>query len=162
MIHEISDMVAADIMVKRLVTLRPEANVFQAIETLLKNKISGAPVVDEQGQLLGMFSQKCCMQVLVDAAYEGFPANEVRAFMEKDPESIEENTQLISIANFFLITPSRQLPVLRDGKLVGQISRRDVIQVAARKQPKTSPYSKRLLYLSALREMNDVPEGASI
>ena len=157
MMHEISDMVASDIMVTRLVKLRPETDVFKAIEILVKNKISGAPVVDDNNQLLGVFSEKCCMQVLVDAAYEGLPTNEVQAFMDKDPDSVEENTQLISIANFFLITPSRRLPVVRDGKLIGQISRRDVIRVAARKQPKHTDHSKRLLYLSALRELDEVP-----
>lgn len=157
MTHEISDMVASDIMVTRLVKLRPETDVFKAIEILVKNKISGAPVVDEEGQLLGVFSEKCCMQVLVDAAYEGLPTNEVRAFMNKEPDSVSENTQLISIANFFLITPSRRLPVLRDGKLVGQISRRDVIRVAARKAPKQTDYSRRLLYLSALRKLEETP-----
>ena len=157
MTHDISDMVASDIMVTRLVKLRPETDVFKAIEILVKNKISGAPVVDEDDRLLGVFSEKCCMQVLIDAAYEGLPTNEVRAFMDKNPDTTEENTQLISIANFFLITPNRQLPVLRDGILVGQISRRDVIRVAARKQPRHTDYRKRLLYLSALREMEDVP-----
>ncbi len=157
MTHEISDMVASDIMITRLVKLRPETDVFKAIEILVKNKISGAPVVDDNDQLLGVFSEKCCMQVLVDAAYEGLPTNEVRAFMNNDPDSVQENTRLLSIANFFLITPSRRLPVLRDGKLVGQISRRDVIRVAARKQPKHTVHSRRLLYLSALRELDDVP-----
>lgn len=157
MTHEISDMVASDIMVRRLVKLQPDTDVFKAIETLVKNRISGAPVVDEDNRLLGVFSEKCCMQVLVDAAYEGLPTNQVRAFMDKDPDSVDENTQLISIANFFLITPSRRLPVLRNGKLVGQISRRDVIRVAARKAPKQTDHSKRLLYLSALRELEEVP-----
>jgi len=157
MTHEISDMVASDVMVTRLVKLQPKTDVFKAIEILVKNKISGAPVVDEDDQLLGVFSEKCCMQVLIDAAYEGLPTNEVQAFMDRAPDSVEKNTQLLSIANFFLITPCRQLPVVRDGKLIGQISRRDVIRVAAKKQPKSTDHSKRLLYLSALREMDEVP-----
>ena len=97
------------------------------------------------------------MQVLVDSVFEGLPTNEVRAFMDADPDSVDEDARLISIANFFLITPSRRLPVLRDGKLVGQISRRDVIRVAAKKGPKHTDHSKRLLYLSALRKMEEAP-----
>jgi len=157
MTHEIADMVASDIMITRLVKLRPETDVFKAIEILVKNKISGAPVVDENDQLLGVFSEKCCMQVLLDAVYEGLPTNDVRAFMNTNPDFVKEDAHLISIANFFLITPSRRLPVLRDGKLVGQISRRDVIRVAAKKAPKYTDHSKRLLYLSALRKMEEVP-----
>jgi len=157
MTHEISDMVASDIMVTRLVKLRPDTDVFKAIEILVKNKISGAPVVDEDDQLLGVFSEKCCMQVLIDAAYEGLPTSNVGSFMDKNPDSVPEDAHLISIANFFLISPNRRLPVLRDGELVGQISRRDVIRVAARKSPRFTDFSKRLLYLSALREMEEVP-----
>ena len=63
-----NSVLARDIMAKRLVTLHPEVDVFQAIEILVKNKISGAPVVDENMKLLGVFSEKCCMQVLIDAA----------------------------------------------------------------------------------------------
>ena len=97
------------------------------------------------------------MQVLLDALYEGLPTNDVRAFMNTAPDFVKEDAHLISIANFFLISPNRRLPVLRDGKLVGQISRRDVIRVAAKKSPKHTDHSKRLLYLSALREMEEVP-----
>lgn len=108
MTHQISDMVAADIMTTRLVKLRPETDVFKAIEVLVKKKISGAPVVDADNRLLGVFSEKCCMQVLVDAAYEGLPTNDVAAFMVKDPFCVNEDLQLLSIANYFLISPARR------------------------------------------------------
>lgn len=157
MVHEISEMVAADVMVTRLITLRPETDVFKAIEMLVKNKISGAPVVDDNNRLLGMFSERCCMQVLMDAAYEGLPSNEVRAFMDTAPDTATRETQLMSIANFFLISPSRRMPVVQDGILVGQVSRRDVIRAAAKTQPRRTSHSMRLLYLSALREMDEVP-----
>ena len=128
--QNIANMVARDIMVTRLVTLRPEMDVFKCIEILVKNKISGAPVVDKNNNLLGTFSEKCCMQVLIDAAYEGLPTNQVGAFMDADPQTISEDTMLLSIAQVFLITPRRRLPVVKDGKLVGQISRRDVLRAA--------------------------------
>lgn len=157
MTHQISDMVAADIMTTRLVKLRPETDVFKAIEVLVKKKISGAPVVDADNRLLGVFSEKCCMQVLVDAAYEGLPTNDVAAFMVKDPFCVNEDLQLLSIANYFLISPARRVPVVRDGVLVGQISRRDVIRAAAKKEVRHTDHSRKLLYLSALREMEEVP-----
>jgi len=157
MSHQLSDMVAGDVMVTRLVKLKPKTDVFKAIEILVKNKISGAPVVDENNKLLGVFSEKCCMQVLIDAAYEGLPTNEVSAFMVKEPDTVEANTQLLSIASYFLITPSRRLPVVRKGILVGQISRRDVIRAVAKKQVRSTSHSRTLLYLSALREMEEVP-----
>lgn len=159
MAQNVANIVARDIMVTRLVTLSPDMDVFKAIEMLVKNKISGAPVVDAQKRLLGVFSEKCCMQVLIDAAYEGLPANRVEVFMETDPRTAAEETSLLSIAQVFLITPRRRLPVVRDGILVGQISRRDVIRHAIKTvQNKSIDRGENsLLYLSAIREMNDAP-----
>ena len=120
---------AKDIMTRRLTILSPEMDVFDAIGLLLKNRISGAPVVDEQGNFLGIFSEKTSMQVLISSAYEQLPTSRVEAFMNKDPQRIiEEDTSLLAVAQLFLDTPYRRLEVLRDGRLLGQISRRDVLQ----------------------------------
>ena len=50
--------VAQDIMVTNLVTLAPSMDVFDAIDLLLKNRVSGAPVIDDQGEFLGVFSEQ--------------------------------------------------------------------------------------------------------
>lgn len=148
---------AKDIMTTRLHTLRAETDVFKAIETLNKNKISGAPVIDDQRHLLGMFTEKSCLEVLIDAAYEGLPTNRVSAFMDAPADTIEENTSLLSIAQIFLNKKTRRLPVLKDGKLIGQVSRRDVIRAATKLSNSAPDRASTLLYLSALRDMQDVP-----
>lgn len=150
---------ARDFMVKKLVTLRPEMDVIDAVQRLLKNRISGAPVVDADGKFVGVFSEKCAMQVLLDAAYEQLPSNEIRLFMDTDAQTIEPDTQLLSIAQVFLLTSYRRLPVLEDGRLVGQVSRRDVMR-ASLDLLKLSPArdeGSSLLYLSALVDRNDAP-----
>ena len=158
MSQNIASLTARDIMVTRLVTLRPDMDVFKAIEVLIKNKISGAPVVNQAGELIGVFSEKCCMQVMVDAAYEGLPSNRVEVFMDDDPQVVTENTSLLSIAQVFLITARRRLPVVAEGKLVGQISRRDVIRHAIKTVKKANVEREgSLLYLSAIREMSEAP-----
>lgn len=119
---------AREFMVKDLVTLKPKTDVFEAIGYLLKNSISGAPVVDDAGNFLGIFSEKTSMKVLVDAAYEQMPSTEVGAFANTDfGRVIKEETDLLECARLFLETPYRRLEVVRDGKVVGQISRRDVL-----------------------------------
>lgn len=148
---------AKDIMTTRLHTLRADTDVFRAIETLNKNRISGAPVIDENKQLLGMFTEKSCLEVLIDAAYEGLPTTQVGAFMDDPADTIDENTSLLSIAQVFLNKRTRRLPVLREGKLVGQVSRRDVIRAAIKVSESAPDRASSLLYLSALREMQDVP-----
>ncbi len=120
---------AKDCMVSRLLTLSPEMDVFEAIGLLLKNHISGAPVVDRNQNFLGVFSEKTSMQVLISSGYEQLPTTRVEAFMNKESQRvIDENTDLLDIAQIFLDTPYRRLEVLRDGCLLGQISRRDVLK----------------------------------
>ena len=151
-------VVASDIMTRRLVTLHPEQDVFEGIELLVKNKISGAPVVDEKKRLLGVFSEECCMQVLMDAAYEGLPTNQIGSFMDDEPQTISPETELLVMAQVFLLTTRRRLPVVNEeGYLMGQVSRRDVIRAASKLLSKPVSNQSPLLYLSALHEMNNAP-----
>jgi len=156
-----SQITARDFMVTRLVTLRPEMDVIDAVQRLLKNRISGAPVVDADGMYVGVFSEKCSMHVLLDAAYEQLPSNEVRVFMDTDAQTIGPDTHLLSIAQAFLLTSYRRLPVIEDGRLLGQVSRRDVLKASMdllRRSPDRGSEST-LLYLSALVERHEAPLG---
>ncbi len=122
---------AKDLMATKLITLTPDMDAFEAIHLLLKNRISGAPVIDKSRQFLGSFSEKTSMTVLLGAAHDQLPTSQVEAFMDKDrSRTIDEEKSLLSIAQMFLDTPYRRLPVLRDGALIGQISRRDVLRSA--------------------------------
>lgn len=148
---------AKDIMVTKLVTLRPQMDVFEAIGLLLRHQISGAPVVTDDRRLVGIFSEKCCMRVLVEAAYEQLPSTEVFAFMDVNVLTIDENTDLLSIAQIFRDKPYRRLPVLRGDELIGQVSRRDVLQAAHRLSAIAPDRETVLLYLSSLVEIREAP-----
>lgn len=148
---------AKELMITKLITLSPEMNVFDAIKVMLKNKISGAPVIDSNQTYLGVFSEKCCMSVLVDAAYAGTPSTRVDAYMNKEARTITEETDLLNIAQIFLNTNSRRLPVLRDGKLLGQISRRDILKAIHDLSEQAKNQDSALLYLSSLVERNEAP-----
>jgi len=148
---------AGDIMVTKLVTLSPQMDAFQAIQLLLQYKISGAPVVDTDRTLLGVFSERCSMSVLLEAAYNQMPTTEVYAFMDTDVRTISEETDLLLIAQIFRNTHCRRLPVLRDGKLVGQISRRDVLRAAHKLHAISPDRETALLYLSSLLERHEAP-----
>ena len=126
--HRIESVPASEIMKTRLVTLRPEMDVFDAISYLIQQKISGAPVLDENEQYLGVFSEKGSMDVVIESAYSQLPTTRVEHFMDRDRgRVINEQTDLMTITRMFLETPYRRLVVLRDKKLVGMISRRDVL-----------------------------------
>ena len=151
---------ARDFMVKKLITLDPEMDVHEAIQLLVRNRISGAPVVGPGWEYLGVFSERCSMQVLLDAAYEQLPSNKVSAFMDAEAQTIDDDTQLLSIAQVFLLTNYRRLPVLdADGKLVGQVSRRDVLKAAIKELSGRKSRDSTLLYLSALVSREEAPVG---
>jgi predicted transcriptional regulator len=156
----VCSMHAKDFMVTRLVTLPPEMDVLEAVHILVKNCISGAPVVDGQGKYLGMFSEKCAMHAILDAAYDQLPTSEVRAFMDTEAQTIGSETDLLAIAQLFLLTPFRRLPVLdEEGMLLGQVSRRDVLRAAIEHLDlrHQAERERSLLYLSAIFERHDAP-----
>ena len=72
-----------DIMTKRLVTFRSETNVLEAINILLKNKISGAPVLDENGNIIGVLSEIDCMETLIQDSYYNESRGSVSEYMSE-------------------------------------------------------------------------------
>lgn len=148
---------AKDIMVTRLVTLTPDVDVFEAIKLLLKHRISGAPVIDAHRNFLGVFSEQCCMSVLLESVYEQHPTTHLYAFMDVEAPTITEETDLLKIAQVFQQTHCRRLPVIRKSKLVGQISRRDLLKATHDLMAVAPNQESRLLYLSSLIERHEAP-----
>lgn len=148
-------ILAREIMTKNLVTLSPNLDVFSAIDVLLRKRISGAPVVDSAGAFIGVFSESSCMRVIVNAAYDNLPDAGLMPFVDTHPPTIAPDTDLLSICQTFLDQATRRLPVLEGGRLVGQVSRRDVMRkVSELTKGKKCGHSE-LLYLSALSESHD-------
>lgn len=145
-------ILARDMMTQNLVTLSPHLDVFSAIDILLRKKISGAPVVDGEGQYIGVFSESSCMRVIVNAAYDNLPDAGLLPFVDCHAPTIAPDTDMLSICQTFLDQATRRLPVLEDGRLLGQISRRDVMRkVMDLSKGKECTHSE-LLYLSAFAE----------
>ena len=122
-------------MTTKLVTLAPASDAFDAIARLLKNRISGAPVLDSDGKFLGVFSEKDSMRVLISAAYDQLPSTNVGSLMNPSRERvISPDTDLLEAAQLFSETPLRRLAVVdEEGVLLGQISRRDILRATAKK-----------------------------
>ena len=125
--------VARDIMTRKLVTLGPDMIAPDAAEILLKNGISGAPVVDADGQLLGLLSEYDCLRAVAAADYE-MDAHDVietvRELMTTEVQTIPPDMGLFSIAHEFVQLRVRRFPVVEDGHLLGQVSRRDALRAA--------------------------------
>lgn len=120
---------AKDCMQSSLVTVSPECDVFDAIGKLLTNRISGLPVVDHSGEFRGVFSERSAMRVLIDLTWNQMSRGPVSAWMDSDrARTVTEQTLLPELRARFSETHYRRLPVLNHGRLVGQISRRDVLR----------------------------------
>lgn len=119
-----------DYMTKKLVTLRPEQNITEAIDILLSKKISGAPVVDESGRLLGVLSEGDCLKELVKGQYNNSlqKSSLVADLMTSTVITIEAGLSIFQAAERFLNLKVRRFPVLEEGKLVGQISQKDLMR----------------------------------
>lgn len=148
---------ARDIMVTDLVIVPPQMDVFEAIGLLLRHRISGAPVVDDDGRFLGVFSEKCSMSALVESAYEQAPTMELFAYMDTDAMTIDEDMDLLAIMEIFETSPFRRLPVLRDGKVCGQISRRDILRAVHELHVSGSDREEVLRHLAAMVARDAVP-----
>ena len=120
----------ADYMATRLVTLKPTDSVFLAMQSFLSHKISGAPVVDDAGNLVGVLSETDLLDVVIHDSYHNEPAGIVADFMMTAVETVDADGDICTLAERFKTAHRRRFPVLRDGRLVGQISRRDVIRAA--------------------------------
>lgn len=123
----------ADIMATRLVTFTPDTNIHAAIRILLDQRLSGAPVVDADGTVVGMLSKKDCLKIVFSARYHDDWGGPVREFMSAPVETLDAGQDLVSAAQVFLDSHFRRFPVLRDGALVGQVSRYDVLKALTEK-----------------------------
>lgn len=152
-------LTARDFMETKLLTLSPDEDALAAIRKLLQYRISGAPVVDQAGNFLGIFSEKTSMRFLLDAAYSQLPSNRVGAFMNTDiSRLITADTDWLNCAQVFLSTPYRRLPVLEGTKLIGQVSRRDLLNAAIKMIDKPDRRNgKFVMYFSALVELEQSP-----
>ncbi|MEH6651761.1 MAG: CBS domain-containing protein [Motiliproteus sp.] len=121
-----------DYMTTQLVTFKPETELFAAINVFSESNISGAPVVNDRGELVGMLSEVDCLKAILKHAYHaeekgGFVAD----FMTCKVDTITSDTDIIALSEQIISGRRRRMPVLRDGKLVGQISRKDVLRAVS-------------------------------
>lgn len=119
---------AQDYMSATLVTLAPDTDVLRAINLLVENRISGAPVVDSRGNVVGFLSEKDCMKVAIDASYHEEPRGKVAEYMQPEAKIVDAETNIAEVAAMFLKDGYRRYPVMKENRLVGQISRRDVLR----------------------------------
>jgi CBS domain-containing protein len=119
---------ARDYMSRHLVTFSPEMEVIHAVNILVEKRISGAPVLDRRGNLIGMLSEKDCMRIALEAGYYGEWGGRVGEYMHSPVVTIDADMPIVEVAQLFAEREYRRYPVTEDARLVGQISRSDVLR----------------------------------
>jgi len=115
-------------MARDLVVLRPSMTLHEAIRLFVERDISGAPVVDAQGSLVGILSDKDCFRAATRSSYYAEPWGTVDSHMSGRVETLDVETALVEAVEIFHRRPYRRYPVVAGGSLVGMITRRDVLR----------------------------------
>ncbi|MFT4830834.1 MAG: CBS domain-containing protein [Psychroserpens sp.] len=120
----------SDYMTKKLITFKPEQSVEEVIVQLIKYRISGGPVVNDNYELIGMISEGDCIKHISESKYHNIPGETrtVGQHMISNVETIDGNMDIFDAANKFLQAKRRRFPIVEKGVLVGQISQMDILK----------------------------------
>ena len=116
--------VIRDIMTKIVISVRPEATLMDAVKTLTKHHLSGAPVVTKEGRVIGFISEPNLMEVLFDQRVR---TDSVTKHMSSSVHVLDAQDPLSTAASIFTTFGIRRLPVVANGRFVGVVTRRDLL-----------------------------------
>lgn len=126
-------ILVSDYMTKNLITFKENQSIEDVIDSLITNKISGGPVINDKNELVGIISEGDCIKQISESRYYNLPIdknNTVGKAMAKHVETIDGNMNIFDAANKFLESKRRRFPITENGKLIGQISQKDVLKAA--------------------------------
>ncbi len=121
--------IVRDHMDTEVYSLDPGTEILDAVGFLLQHHVTGAPVIDGAGHLLGMLTEKDCLKLVAAGADANRPRGTVADFMTTAVTSISPDTDVYYAAGLFLNQGFRRFPVVEAGKLVGAITRFDILRV---------------------------------
>ncbi len=124
----IRSCIVRDYMTPHPVTFKTDTDVLDAVHALVEHRIAGAPVVNDHGEVVGMLSEFDCMRVALASGYYGDAGGPVSEYMSPSVETVDADMSIVDLAEKFLNTKFRRFPVMTENRLVGQISRRDVLR----------------------------------
>ena len=126
-------------MKRNLIVFSPNDSIFEVMKKFVKHKISGGPVLNKNGKIVGVISEADCMKEISDSRYFNMPIldKRVKNFMQKNVDTINSSTSIFDAASRFYNSSRRRFPVIENQKLVGQISRKDIVIAAINMQSQT-------------------------
>ncbi len=118
-------LTAGAIMTSNLVTVRPNASIEEAIDLLLEAQISGLPVIDDDDRLVGVITEFALLATAYDRRIKD---HTVSQHMTRDLITVEVDDPIGRVADLCIVHRVRRLPVIKEGRMVGVIARRDVLR----------------------------------
>jgi CBS domain-containing protein len=116
-------------MLKNPIRVKPSENILRAMQIIVDNRISGLCVVDEEENLVGVLSEMDCLQAAIDEAYNDKTPGRVEEYMTREPLIVSHaEDDIVDTARNMLAENKRRRPVVSDGKLVGQITARQILR----------------------------------
>ena len=111
-------------------TLGPDMQIMKAVDYLLRHRVTGAPVVDANGRLVGIITETDLLKLLTQGIQGHSPTDvTVADYMSTDVVTVPQTADIYYVAGIFLNNNFRRLPVVEDGKIVGAITRYDLLRV---------------------------------
>jgi len=117
-----------DYMVRKVVTIPPDSEITRAVRLLIENDISGLVVTDSLGKVVGILTERDCIRIATQSGYFDELGGPVAEYMSSPVIMVSPDEDLMNVAIRFIDSKYRRYPVVENGKLLGIISRRDVLR----------------------------------
>ncbi|TNJ45292.1 CBS domain-containing protein [Tamlana fucoidanivorans] len=129
---ESQSLTVSDYMTTSLITFKPDQPIEIVMQALIKHRISGGPVVNDKNELVGIISEGDCIKQISESRYYNMPMQDqtIEKHMVSNVETIDGNMNIFDAAKKFLESKRRRFPIVENGKLVGQISQKDILKAA--------------------------------
>ncbi len=124
----LKSLLVKDYMTADHLSFTPDMDVLSAVHQLMEHRLSGAPVVDGDGKLVGFFSEKDGLKVALNASYYEQPGAPVGQAMSREVKTLAPEASLANAVELFVHQAFRAYPVVSDGKVIGQLSRSDALK----------------------------------
>lgn len=124
----LQSLLVKDYMSGDPLAFNPDTDVLDAIHKLLKHEMTGAPVTDRFGKVVGFLSEKDCIKVALNSSYHEERGGRVSEFMSPNVICLEPDSSLMEAAEMFVSSSIRCYPVVSEGRLIGQLSRRNILK----------------------------------
>lgn len=121
-----------DCMSQSMILFSKDQSIIEVVDMLIKFRVSGGPVVDDQKRVIGVISEGDCVKQISESRYYNMPMEDttVERYMSKEVENISPDLNLFDAANLFLRSKRRRFPVVEDGKIIGIVSQKDILRTA--------------------------------